>query len=269
MSQPHIPPVVAHILDWWLPEIQSCLGHRLRSVMLHGSVTLDDFMPRWSDVDVCVVLTTPITQGEAQVIGTIHDQMRHRFIDEGEGSWESGQAVEGCYIPADLAANVVLQMPCYSAGGSTRKWAVCHPVSPFDRYILAHFGHPVAGERVMFTPPSMQDLASQTEQDLGPLRTWSDDLEQSAIWMAGMLHWIARSLVFWREGTMLSKSGALRHEIQRGSAFASAFHLALEIREAGSATAASHYADLRRHFGQTARPAAREVERHMRGRSNA
>jgi len=269
MNRRRIPPAVEPILAWWLPAVRCCLGDNLRSVMLCGSATLGDFCPRWSDVDVCVVLASPITHGEAQAIGGIHDEMRRRFIEGKEGGWESGQAIEGCYIPAELASDPSAQMPCYTAGGTTRKWAVGNPVGPFDRYILAHFGYSVAGEHVVFGPPATEALVGQTEQDLAPLRRWNDHSEQSALWVAGMLHWIAQSLVFWRDGDMMSKSAALRGEIERGSVFADAFRLALEVREAGSATAASHHSELRRHFGRVARPAAREIERQMRGRSNA
>ena len=264
MAANGIPPSVGCMLDWWLPEVRSCLDEKLRAVLLFGSVALDDFCPGWSDVDVCVVLDTPITRSEGDAVGAIHDEMRRRFIDGGDGSWLSGQAIEGSYIPAELAADSSLRVPCYTAGGSTRKWAVGNPLSPFDRYMLAHHARPVAGERVAFTPPSASDLVGQSEHDLAGLRNWNENSEQSAIWMAGMLHWIARSIVFWRDGRMLSKSDALRHEIERGAEFADAFALSLEIRQAGSATAAARHAELRRHFDDVVHPAAREIERYMR-----
>jgi hypothetical protein len=170
--------------------------------------------------------------------------------------------VEGSYVPIELVADESREMPCYTAGGTTRQWAVCHPISPFDRYMLAHFGRLFAGSPVSFAPPSTQALVRMAERDLRALTGW-DRSEKSAVWLASTLHWIARSLVFWRDGKMLSKSAALRHEIDRHSPFAAAFQLALKIRQEGSATAVQHDDELRRHFGDVAPDAAREIERNM------
>ncbi|MEW6355970.1 MAG: nucleotidyltransferase domain-containing protein [Planctomycetota bacterium] len=255
-------PTPASVLAWWLSEISACLAQRLHSVVLYGSATLDDFCPRWSDVDVCVVLKTPITAEEGQRVGDIHDRMQDRFIRGRDGHWESGQAVEGPYIPIELVSDEMREAPCYTAYGSTRKWAVCHPISPFDRYMLAHFGRLLAGASVSFAPPRRAALVRMAAKDLGALREW-DRSEKSAVWLAGMLHWIARSLVFWRDGKMLSKSAALRHEIERNSPFAAAFQLALKIRREGSATASRHDSELREHFGRMALDAAQEIERNM------
>ena len=105
----------------------------------------------------------------------------------------------------------------------------------------------------------------QTETDLAALRAW-DRAAQSAIWLAGMLHWAARSLVFWRDGTMLSKSASLEHEIARGSSFADAFQLALQIRREGSAVAARHHSELERYYGRIALDLAYEIETNAKAR---
>lgn len=253
MNNPELPPAVADLLGWWLPEIRLCLGENLHSVMLYGSVTLDDFCPRWSDVDVCVLLKAPISRGDGVAIGKIHDRMGRQFLAGADASWTSGQAIEGAYIPVDLASIPHLPQPSYTAGGGTRQWAVGDPLLPFDRYLLAHRGRLLAGEGVAFAPPGREDLVRQSEGE-----------GQSAIWLCGMLHWLARSLVFWRDGRMLSKSAALRHEIDGGSRFWEAFGLALDIREQGSAAAAGHREELRGLMGQVAVAGAEEMEKHMR-----
>ena len=264
MRDPDIPAVVSDLLGWWLPEIRLCLGHNLHSVTLYGSVTLDDFCPRWSDVDVCVLLKAPISHGDGVAIGRVHDRMGQRFLERADAPWTSGQAIEGFYVPVELASAPHLLRPCYTAGGSTREWAVGDPLSPFDRYLLAHRGRPLAGAGVAFAPPSREDLVRQSERDLRDLRVWDHGEGRSAIWLCGMLHWIARSLVFWRDGQMLSKSGALRHEIHCESQFADAFGLALDIRDQGSAAAAGYRDELRGFVGQVAGAAAEEIEKHMR-----
>jgi len=244
-------PAIASLVEWWLPQISAQFGEKLHAVVLYGSVTLGDFCPRWSDVDVCVVLTTPITPEEGAAIGDIHDRMRDRFIESKDAGWQSGQVIEGPYVPLELVADETREAPCYTAYGFGRKWAVGHPISAFDRYLLAHFGQLLAGTPVPFTPPSRQALIAHALEGVDSLRRWNES-ERSAIWLAGMLHWAARSLIFWRDGKMLSKSAALEYEIARESPYAAAFRLALAIRREGSERAAEHHAELMTHFKQIA-----------------
>ena len=260
-------PEIAAVLAWWLPKIRRVLGRKIHSVVLYGSATLDDFCPRWSDVDVCVILRTPITPEEGESVGDIHDRMHERFITGRAEAWASGQAIEGSYIPIDLVSDENLQSPCYTAGGSTRKWAVCHPILPFDRYMLAHSGRVFSGMSVSIKPPCGPSLVTQAETDLCAFLAW-DRSEQSAIWLAGMLHWAARSLVFWRDGTMLSKSAALEHEMVQDSPFADAFRMALTMRREGSAVATGYHQKLKGHYCRMALDLAREIERNVNARAN-
>ncbi|MHC5080861.1 MAG: nucleotidyltransferase domain-containing protein, partial [Planctomycetota bacterium] len=246
------------ILQWWLPRIQECLKEKLRSVQLFGSATLGDFCPGWSDVDVCILLSKPITEGEVKRIAQVHERMRNLFIGQGREGWASGQAIEGSYVPIPLAKDAGLEAPCALAGGAGVRLTVCHPFSPFDRYMLANFGLSWTGEPVRFSAPSEEALVWQAEKDLKDVLDRETGEGCSPIWLAGTIHWLARSLVFWREGTMLSKSEALRREIDRSSPYADAFRLALRIRQRGSGSAAAHEDALRSQFRAIARPAVLE-----------
>ncbi len=62
MGQVTVPPAVEGMLEWWLRQVREVLDDQLLSVVLYGSVTLGDFQPGWSDVDVCVVLREPIAK---------------------------------------------------------------------------------------------------------------------------------------------------------------------------------------------------------------
>ncbi len=103
-------------------------------------------------------------------------------------------------------------------------------------------------------------LIAQTEQDLAALRNWTASYRSSA-WLAGMAHWAARCLIFWRDGKMLAKSAALRHEIDRGSAFADAFQLALMVRTEGRGAAEQYRTQLLRHLERSAGAWADQIER--------
>jgi hypothetical protein len=261
-----LPAPVRTILAWWQPRVADCLGARLRAIYLHGSTVLGDYCPGWSDVDVCVVVATPVTESEGQELGRIHDAMRDRFLRDRADGWQSGQGIEGFYIPAALVADARLELPCYTAGGSTRLWATGHPVSAFDRLILAHSGVCLHGDALAFRPPEMVDLAAQTIRDLTSFRQL-DYRNASAIWLCGVQHWLARSLVFWRDGELLSKSAALQREIATGSAHAPAFALALQLRQEGSSGAGARRDELLRAFETCGLPCLDEVENVVRGRA--
>jgi predicted nucleotidyltransferase len=249
-----IPQCVDDILGWWLEKVQSILTGNLKNVTLFGSVALDDYQTAWSDIDVCVVVNTAINEITGTEIGRIHDNMRDTFISS--ATWQSNQVVEGFYISLEMAADPALDRACYVAGGTTRKWYVGHPVSPFDRYLLSHHGITYWGDPVSFAPPSLSALRMQLKEDVESLGKFE---EYPALWLAGILHWIPRALVFWRDGIMLSKTAALEHEITSGSPYAPVFVLALELRKRGSAAVENAYQELLEKY----RPLVTDIQREL------
>ena len=192
------------------------------------------------------------------VLGHIHDLMRQRYLEKKHEGWASGQVVESNYIPLELASASRDDLACYIAGGTTRKWQYGDPYQPFDRYMLANHRQIYAGRNVFFLQPSIEELSFQAETDLRSLSEWET---QSAIWLTGILHWLARSLVFWREGVMLSKTAALQNEIMHSSPYSEAFDLALTIRKKGSANAAVHLEELRNHYSRFAESFTEELRK--------
>ena len=240
-----VPIPVQDVINWWLPQVREILDEQLQSVILYGSVTLGDFQSGWSDIDVCAVLTESIAEDAGVRIGRVYDLIQRHYLEDKHGGWLSGQVLEGNYIPESLAGDPREDQACYIAGGTTRKWQRGDPLQPFDRYMLANFGQSCFGPEVEFSEPNKDLLRPQAETDLRSLGNWE---RQSALWLTGMLHWLARSLVFWRDGRMLSKTAALQHEIERGSTYTEAFQLALTIRLEGSANATDHMQDLRSQY---------------------
>ncbi len=234
-------PAVQCILDWWLPRMLAVVGQQPVSVLLSGSVVLGDYCDGWSDVDVCVVLPGDVTPEAGAAVGHVHDQMRDEFAARPD--WRSGQFMEGYYVPEALCHAPDGKGWCYVAGGSTRKHFPGNPVTPFDRYMLAHHSVAVHGSPVRFTPPAQGDLARQTREDLATLSGYEG---QSSIWLCGMLHWLARTVVFWRDGVMLSKTAALEKEIAAKAVLCDAYAIALTARKEGSANAAKYRPELLR-----------------------
>ena len=258
-----LPVDGASLLQWWLDRVRLVLGGKLRTVYVHGSLVLDDFCPGWSDVDVCVVVNAPVSEGEASVLGTIHDEMGERFLRGHAAGWRSGQAIEACYIPEPLVRDSGRQMPCYVAGDQAGRLCIGHPLPPFDREVLARFGGCLMGPSLAFSRPTRAALVEQTARMLAEIRRQVSG-SPSAIWLCGIQHWLARSLVFWRDGDLVAKSAALRREVAQGSPFAAAFELALRIREEGSAVANQYREALRRQFDACALACVAEIERAMR-----
>lgn len=252
----HLPSEVASILDWWLPRVCGVFDNHLRSVFLFGGVALGEFAPGWSDVDTYLIVREPVTREQAEEMNAILAEMDERFLKQGANGWQSGQAVQGAVVTMEQAAEVGRAEMCFYAWGSQGTREHCDPFSAFDRYMLAHHRKLLWGEDVSVAPPSRQALVEMT---LETLESFFADAGRTAdtqgpIMLAGLLHWAARSLVFWRDGVMLAKSAALRHESDSGSPFADAFQLALDVREKGSAHASTYDTALRDAFRTIGQP---------------
>ncbi|MHC4472724.1 MAG: nucleotidyltransferase domain-containing protein [Planctomycetota bacterium] len=245
-----LPDPVRKALAAWCSVIEDHLGDRVAATLLHGGMALGEFAPGWSDVDVCVALRGEVPGDEAARLGRALADLHDRFVQEGEAGWASGQFVEGpLLLREDLAAPPAPPRPRWvaSAEGLVREEG--GGLRPFDRYQLARFGRLLSGEPVPVAPPSREDLRVQLREDL---RALDEPPPDRPIWLAAMLHWMARSLAFWRDGEFLTKTAALEREIEAGSRFSDAFRLALDLRQRGSAACAAHLDALRAAFRDTA-----------------
>ena len=253
---PRIPADVQVLLDWWLPRIREALGLRLRSVRLFGGVAQGGYAPGRSDVDVCSVVDGGVQPEDGQRIAHIYDQMRETFVLQPTAAAGYRYVIEGQYIPVPLVTDSQAAGDCYVTWGRIREWVHGNPITPFDRYSLAHFGVLVWGENLHFAPPTREQLAQQLYGDLKSLTNPPAESLQRPRWLAMMITWCARSMVFWRDGMFLPKTDALQREIAAGGQFADAYRLALEVRQGGPAIAEQHTAALRLHFDALAQPAA-------------
>lgn len=247
-------PALLPLLSWWQAEILAALGEKVQAVLLGGSAVLGDFQPGWSDVDVCVVLRNAITEAEGIAIGHVHDAMRARFIEGGQDDWRSGQAIEGAYVTAETLQEERSGI-CYVAGGGTRWWGEKDPISPFDRYIFARHGYYLFGDTVPVGMPDMASLKIQSIRDTQHFAHPPAGCLDSAIWLAGIMHWLARTMVFWRDGVLLSKTAALEREIAAGGPLAPYFVLPLALRREGSAATHCHLEVLRQNYLDAVEPA--------------
>jgi hypothetical protein len=260
---PQTPDAVLGIIDWWFPRVRTVFGATLRSCVLYGSAALDDFCSGWSDVDIAVILERAPTEEESREIFFIHDLMQRLYLEEHKDSWPSGQAIEAFYAPDIIAQDSNAQASCIQAFGHTREWKICNPASPFDHLLLNYSSILLEGSPITFSAPPRSALARQTREDLTSV-SGSDFSTSSAIWLAGMTAQLARSLAFWKDNLILSKSAALEHGMATYGSFSEAFSLALKVRKAGSAEAWRYKQELIHSFSSVASPLSRMLESHIR-----
>jgi hypothetical protein len=247
------PAPVLAVLGRWLPRIREILGDELTGVSLTGGVALGEFEPGWSDVDFCVQIREPVTDRQARGIGALHDRIEAWLLSCEHPTWESGQALEGAYIPDALADRPGDAARCLLVGTGTRSIDDRDPIPGLDRYVLAHHARVVSGEPKPFRAPTREAVAR--DQAWLPDRLSKPGADQSSIMLAGLMHETARTIVFFRDEELLGKSAALEREIDAGSPFRGAYRLALDIRREGSRTADGRRDHLQREYDAFAGPA--------------
>ena len=250
-----LPAEIRPAVQAYLRLLLDVLGHGVDEVILYGGVVLGDFAPAWSDVDVCTVIRQGMTGDEEERLRLAQAELFRTFVDERAHGWGSRQLVDGPILGADLVAAEGRRGPAWRVENGELAYAPQAELQPFDRYQIHGFGLRLFGRAVAIGPPSRDALRRQLRIDLDRLEV--PRLERP-VWLASMLHWMARSLVFWRDGEFLGKTQALEREIMKGTALSEAFALAMALRRQGPEACAAHHEALRAHF-QAVAPRVLEV----------
>ncbi len=240
-----LPAALRPALQAYLQSLLDVLGDKVDEVIMYGGAVLGDFAAAWSDVDVCTVLSTGLTADEEQALRTAQRALYVRFVEEHESGWRSRQFVDGPILGADLVALEGRRGPAWRVEDGELAYAPKAELQPFDRYQIHAFGLRLFGRAVAVGPPTRGTLRRQLRIDLDRLEV--PRLERP-VWLASMLHWMARSLVFWRDGEFLGKTAALEREIVKGTSLSEPFALALSLRKQGPDACAAHHDALRTHF---------------------
>ena len=242
-----LPKEVKSVLAQWLPSVLEELDSKIRSVFIGGGVALGDFAPASSDIDTYVVLSTPLLKEDSLLIDRIHDELKERFIHQRIGGWQSDELMQVEYFPIGLAEDAEGEWLYYSVRIKHSMW-VNKNISPFSRYIVAEYGIHYYGEPVSFARPTREKLLHQLNRQV---ESWlsppSERLNQD-YWMTLQICLIARSIVFLRHGLVLSKTAALKHEIDANSPFVEAYQMALFYRENGPVWGRNHLVEIRNSF---------------------
>jgi hypothetical protein len=71
----HIPSILHPFLDDYTSRIRTVLGDALTGIYLHGSIALDAFNERSSDIDFVTIIEQALTPKEIAAIGSIHRRL--------------------------------------------------------------------------------------------------------------------------------------------------------------------------------------------------
>ncbi len=224
---------VRFILNWYLPKIRKTFKTEIRSIILSGSAVLDDFTPTWSDVDICFVFHNDIKKEHFEQIKKINKSFDKDFNIR---SWKSGQFIEGYFISSNYLLNKKAEDQYINFSGSYTEISFGKALNAVEKYQLSQFGKFLYGEKLDIETPEKKYIIKQIHNEL---KMNFNDIEidnKSAIYLTGIWHWLARSIVFLRDRKYLSKSDALKHEIKTNSQFKDIFKLSLKLRKKGSKT---------------------------------
>jgi hypothetical protein len=88
------------LLLFWAGGVYAGLGEKVIGVYLTGSLTYGDFVPKRSDVDLCVVVKPALSVAELESIKRLHLETEQRYPH-----W--AKRVECSYLPIDLIHEVL------------------------------------------------------------------------------------------------------------------------------------------------------------------
>lgn len=80
-------------------QLQELLGEKLVGLYLSGSLVVDDFDSRVSDIDLVAALTSDVSDGELKALRNMHEAVVRSHAD-----WHD--RIEVCYVPVDALQHI-------------------------------------------------------------------------------------------------------------------------------------------------------------------
>jgi predicted nucleotidyltransferase len=187
-------------MTWRIAEI---LSDCAPSVYLYGSVTLEDFRPGWSDIDILVLTKTPISEEQAQKL--VH--LRQTLLLEEPGN-PHYRAFEGGMLSLDAFLRQTPDTVVYW-GTSGERITSRYQFDSFSRSALLDSGILLFGEDVrgMLCRPAFDDLKNDVRRHYESIRQHAQRTGRD-LYSYGWLLDIARCLYTLRTGKIIPKTAA-------------------------------------------------------------
>ena len=183
-------------------RIVSILGD-VHSIWLYGSITLNDFRPGWSDIDILVLSNAPVTAYQAQeLVGLRQVMLETEPENPYYRSFEGVIADRNEHLTGSFSRLVYW-------GTSGQKITDCFQQDIFSSYELSKYGISVYGEndRSIFAEPSPAELKSAVKQHYESIRRFAVQTDER-LYSCGWLLDIARCVYTLRFNDVIAKTQA-------------------------------------------------------------
>lgn len=190
------------VLERMAEALAGSLGGGMTALYLYGSVTMDDFRPGWSDIDVLCLTEAPLSEAQALPLVTLRQQLAASTGDPVYRSFEGA----------------VVALPEFLSGAYSRVvyWGTSgermndrYDFDAFSRVSLLRYGRLLAGSDVRdrLAMPGTDELRAAVAYHLATIRQVAGQTGPS-LYSCGWLLDIARCLYTLRTGDILPKTAA-------------------------------------------------------------
>lgn len=172
------------------------------SIYLYGSVTMDDFRPGWSDIDLLVLTRAPITQEQAEALVSLRQTLPQQHPD-----MRYARAFEGGMLALDAFVSGCPTTVVYW-GTSGQRVTERHHFSSIDLWELHHSGQLLHGAdvRSLLPTPTPADLHADVARHLDTILQHGHGSRD--LYAFGWLLDVARGLYTLRHDAIASKTAA-------------------------------------------------------------
>lgn len=212
-------------IDLMTAAITGILRENEPSVYLYGSVTMEDFRPGWSDIDLLVLTRHAITPAQAEELLSLRQTLP---IDHPEAIY--ARAFEGGMLSLNAFTKGYPDTVVYW-GTSGQRITDRHHFDSFSLWALHHFGRLLYGPdvRSSLPIPTPTDLHADVAHHLATILRYGRG--DRSLYAFGWLLDTARGLYTLRHDAVISKTAAGEWALAEGLCpDAEALRLALAVR---------------------------------------
>jgi len=187
-------------LELFLRMISDLLGHKLVSVVLHGSIAFDDLAPGYGDLDFLVVVDDDIPAAVCQQLIELRGPLR--CGDYGIRA----EMLEGAFLPRQMLNPANSGRAFWWGTSGERPWE-SNQLGWFVLRVIRRRGIVIWGEDVRHHIPaaSHEDLINEARRACESIR---EHAQGGALHSVDWLLTLSRLLLWLREGRLSSKSEA-------------------------------------------------------------
>lgn len=195
--------MLSNAINIMTERIVAILGENARSVLLYGSIPLEDFRPGWSDIDLLVLTREPLSREQADVLMTLRQTLAAEYPENPYFlRFEGGILSLNGFLSGE--ADTAVYWGSRGQRVDTRYGYDCFSMLELCRHSRLLWGEDV---RPMLPMPSCKELAAGVAGHLATIRQYAQKTGAS-LHSFGWLLDIARCLYTLRTGGIASKTDA-------------------------------------------------------------